>query len=72
MTIGASRRSHFLMEFLSRVDRAGAECTTARPDAGAGGYSEYATVVISAFAAWRESRRVCCTTIGTSDSIRLA
>src|SRR5690606_6784463 len=31
-----------------------------------------AIVVINAFSAWRESRRVCWTTIGTSDSITLA
>jgi hypothetical protein len=32
----------------------------------------YAMVLNSAFSAWRESSRVCCTTIGTSDSITLA
>ena len=31
-----------------------------------------AIVVMMAFSAWRESRRVCCTTIGTSDVITLA
>jgi hypothetical protein len=34
--------------------------------------SGYAIVVISAFSACRESSRVNCTTIGTSDSITLA
>jgi len=33
---------------------------------------ENAIVVMSAFSACRESRRVCCTTIGTSESIVLA
>ena len=32
----------------------------------------YAIVESSAFSAWRESSRVCCTTMGTSDSITLA
>jgi hypothetical protein len=32
----------------------------------------YAMVLNSAFSAWRESSRVCCTTIGTSDSTTLA
>src|SRR5947209_2483994 len=34
--------------------------------------SANASVLISAFSAWRESNRVCWTTIGTSDSIILA
>jgi len=29
-------------------------------------------VLSRAFSAWRESSRVCCTTIGTSDSMTLA
>ena len=32
----------------------------------------YAMVESSAFSAWRESSRVCCTTMGTFDSITLA
>jgi hypothetical protein len=36
-------------------------------------YSHGKAIVLSnAFSAWRESSRVCCTTTGTSDSIKLA
>src|SRR6185312_7897283 len=54
---------------LNLADRPERAATRVRPRAQS---PAKATVVMIAFSAWRESSRVCWTTIGTSDSITLA
>ena len=64
----AERRSK-ARDRLNLADRSERAPTRVRPRAQS---PAKATVVMIAFSAWRESSRVCWTTIGTSDSITLA